>query len=237
MNIDFGVLITTFGMVLLMEMGDKTQFLVMACASRYKTRHVFAGVAVSCVVLNLLAVSLGSVIGGLKVIRDVVKTAASLLFIIFGLLSLRKEEEEAWCSTGASTTGAVITVALAFFLAELGDKTQLSTFSFSALYPESPLSVFLGSTAALLIAGCIGLAAGAVAVKYIPARIMALISSFMFMVFGLASEWSALRYDFGMDETRSQVIVGITAIIALLAAAVILIFQKKRVKDSCHSAD
>ena len=234
MTVDFGVFATTFGMVLLMEMGDKTQLLVMACASKYKARHVFAGITISIIVLNLLAVSLGTIIGGIKIIQDIVKAAASLLFIFFGLLSLRKEEEEATCSTGTST-GAIITVALAFFLAEIGDKTQLSTFSFSTLYPDSPASVFIGSTAALLIADCIGLATGAVALKYIPKRIMALISSFLFILYGLISEWSALRNNFGMDETKARIIVGITAIIALLAAAIILIFQKKHAKDSCHT--
>lgn len=236
MNLDFGVFLTTLGMVLLMEMGDKTQLLVMACASKYKTRHVLAGIVIAIILLNLLAVLLGTAIGGIRVIQDIVKAAASLLFILFGLLSLRKEEEEASCSTGRPT-GAIITVALAFFLAEIGDKTQLSTFSFSALYPHSPLSVFAGSTVALLIADCIGLVAGAVALKYIPVRIMALISSFMFILFGLASEWTALRENFGMDESKALVITGITATISLLAVAMILLFQKKRVKKSCHTAE
>ena len=79
MNFDIGVMITTFGMVLLMEMGDKTQLLVMACASKYKARHVFAGILISIIVLNLLAVLLGSALGGIKVIQDIVKAAASLL--------------------------------------------------------------------------------------------------------------------------------------------------------------
>lgn len=227
---------TTFGMVLLMEMGDKTQLLVMACASKYKVRDVLVGILISVVLLNLMAVSLGSIIGGIRVIQDVVKASASLLFILFGLISLRKEDEEASCTAG-TRSGAVFTVALAFFLAEIGDKTQLSTFSFSALYPDRPISVFLGATFALIIADCIGLAAGAVALKYIPSRIMTLISSFLFIVFGLFSEWSALRNNFGMDENRAKIIVGITAVIAFGTAAVILFIQKKHAKTSCNTTD
>mgnify|MGYP000055682393 FL=1 len=236
MNLDSGILLTTFGMVLLMEMGDKTQLLVMACASKYKTRHVLAGILIGIIALNLLAVMLGAAIGGIKVIQDAVKAAASLLFILFGLLSLRNEKETASCSTGTST-GAVLTVALAFFLAEIGDKTQLSTLSFSALYPDSPLSVFIGSTIALLIADCIGLAAGAVALKYIPVRIMSLFSAFLFIVFGLASEWTALRENFAMDEAKALIILGITGTVTLLVAALILLFQKKQTKNSCHKAE
>lgn len=227
---------TTFGMVLLMEMGDKTQLLVMACASKYKVRDVLVGILISVVLLNLMAVSLGSIIGGIRVIQDVVKASASLLFILFGLISLRKEDEEASCTAG-TRSGAVFTVALAFFLAEIGDKTQLSTFSFSALYPDRPISVFLGATFALIIADCIGLAVGAVALKYIPSRIMTLISSFLFIVFGLFSEWSALRNNFGMDENRAKIIVGITAVIAFGTAAVILFIQKKHAKTSCNTTD
>lgn len=236
MNLDLGVLITTFGMVLLMEMGDKTQLLVMACASKYKTKHVLTGILIAIIILNLIAVSVGTAIGGIQFIQDIVKAAASLLFIIFGLISLRKEEEAASCSAGKSK-GAIVTVALAFFLAEIGDKTQLSTLSFSALYPDRPVSVFIGSSAALLIADCIGLIAGAVALKYIPVRVMTLISSFLFIVFGLISEWTTLRENFAMDEPKALLIVGITAGVSLLAAALILIFQKKQAKNSCHTVE
>jgi Uncharacterized protein family UPF0016. len=234
MKFDIGVMLTTFGMVLLMEMGDKTQLLVMACASKYRARDVFVGIFISIIALNLIAVLLGTIIGGIRLIQDLVKAAASLLFILFGLISLRNEDEDASCRSGTST-GAVTTVALAFFLAEIGDKTQLSTFSFSALYPASPLSVFAGSTLALLVADCIGLAAGAVAMKYIPRRILTLISSFLFIIFGLCSEWSTLKNNFGMDAEKAKLITGITAVTAFVAAAVILVLQKKHDKTSCNT--
>lgn len=224
---DFGVFLTTFGMVLLMEIGDKTQLLVMACASKYKPRQVLTGIFISIVILNLLAVSLGSVIGQIKVIQDSVKAAASLLFVFFGLMSLRKENKDASCSTKGSGTGAIVTVALAFFVAELGDKTQLSTFSFAALYPGSPLSVFVGSTIALLIADSLGLIAGAVALKYIPERVMALVSALLFITFGLISGYTTLSEDFVIDRTITLLIVGLVAFVAFAIGAIMLVRQKR----------
>jgi putative Ca2+/H+ antiporter (TMEM165/GDT1 family) len=84
MSFDLSVFMTTLSMVLIMEMGDKTQLLVMACASKYKPRQVLMGITMAIVLLNLLAVALGSVIGGIKMIQDIVKAGASLLFIFFG---------------------------------------------------------------------------------------------------------------------------------------------------------
>lgn len=228
MTFDVSIFLTTLGMVLLMEMGDKTQLLVMACASKYKPGQVLMGISIAIVVLNLLAVTLGSVIGGIKVIQDIVKAGASILFILFGLLSLREEEGEESCST-KGTRNAVIAVAVAFFLAEIGDKTQLSTFSFAALYPDSPVSVFIGSTLALVAADCIGLVAGAIAMKYIPKRVMAYISAALFVVFGLMSAWTALTENFGISVSNAFLITGSTALLAVIIAAWMLRAQKKSV--------
>lgn len=227
MNFDFGIFLTTFGMVLLMEMGDKTQLLVMACASKYKPRQVLIGIFISIVILNLLAVSLGSVIGQIKVIQDSVKAGAALLFIFFGLMSLKGEDDDASCSTRGSGKGAIIAVALAFFVAELGDKTQLSTFSFAALYPGSPISVFAGSTIALLAADCLGLIAGAVALKYIPKRVMALVSALLFIAFGLLSGYSTLSNDFGLNRTITLFLIGFIALATFAIGAIMLIRQKR----------
>lgn len=231
MNIEFGIFLTTFGMVLLMEMGDKTQLLVMACASKYKPRQVLIGITISIIALNILAVSLGSVIGSIKIIQDSVKAGASLLFIFFGLMSLRKENGEESCSTKSKKTGAILTVALAFFLAEIGDKTQLSTFSFAALYPNNPISVFIGSTLALLAADCVGLVAGAMALKYIPERVMALVSAFLFVLFGLISGWTTLHVNFSLSLPLTIIIIGLVALMAITIAVFILKAQKMKVNN------
>jgi putative Ca2+/H+ antiporter (TMEM165/GDT1 family) len=227
MTFDLSVFMTTLSMVLIMEMGDKTQLLVMACASKYKPRQVLMGITMAIVLLNLLAVALGSVIGGIKMIQDIVKAAASVLFIFFGLLSLREEEGEESCSTRGARN-AVIGVVVAFFLAEIGDKTQLSTFSFAAMYPGSPISVFAGATLALIAADCIGLIAGAIALKYIPKRILSYISAALFVIFGLMSGWTTLTENFSLPVYTAMIIMGATVLLAVMAAAVILMGQKKK---------
>ncbi|NLU52462.1 MAG: TMEM165/GDT1 family protein [Clostridiaceae bacterium] len=224
MGLNIAVLFTTLFMVLIMEMGDKTQLLVMAMASRYKPQHVFIGISLASILLNMLAVILGTYIGGIQVIQDCVRIGASILFIFFGLLSLKEEETDGEKGHSLSE-GVILTIALAFFLAEFGDKTQLSTFSFAALYPESPLSVFIGSTLGLIVADCLGLIAGTLVIKWIPKKTIAFASAVLFIFFGLVNGWITLREHFLLDIKISAVITGITALISLLLFTLIIHFQ------------
>jgi putative Ca2+/H+ antiporter (TMEM165/GDT1 family) len=226
MESNIGVLFTTLFMVLIMEMGDKTQLLVMAMTSKYRPSQVFWGIAAAILLLNVLAVLLGSAIGGIKLIQDCVRAGASILFIFFGLLSLREEKPEE-NKNGYRSRGIILTIALAFFLAEFGDKTQLSTFSFAALYPESPLCVFIGSTIGLLAADCLGLIAGTLVIKYVPKRTIALISGFLFIIFGLVSAWTTLKDHFQLDINTCIYATGAITIISALVSAVILLSQRR----------
>ncbi|NLM73134.1 MAG: TMEM165/GDT1 family protein [Clostridiaceae bacterium] len=227
MGLNFGILFTTLFMVLIMEMGDKTQLLVMCLTSRYRPMQVFWGITLATAILNILAVLLGAAIGGIQIIQDSVRIGASFLFIFFGLLSLKEEETgEEKCDTPQK--GVILAVALAFFLAEFGDKTQLSTFSFAALYPEDPLSVFLGSTLGLIAADCVGLIAGALVIKYVPKRIISILSAILFIIFGLASGWVTLTEHFLLDFGISLIITGTAAVISILLFFLILLLQMRR---------
>lgn len=227
MESNLGVLFTTLFMVFVMEMGDKTQLLVMAMASKYRPLQVFWGITAAILMLNVLAVLLGSAIGGIKLIQDCVRAGASILFIFFGLLSLREEQPEE-NKNGLHSRGILFTIALAFFLAEFGDKTQLSTFSFATMYPESPFCVFIGSTTGLVAADCLGLIAGTLVIKYVPKRTIALISGYLFIVFGLISAWTTLKDHFKLDINTCIVATGAMGLISLLASAIILLSQRYR---------
>ena len=226
MELNIGILFTTLFMVLIMEMGDKTQLLVMAIASKYRPVQVFLGITIATLFLNILAVLLGTVIGDIKIIQDCVRAGASILFIFFGLLSLREEKTEDDKSSNLSRK-VILTIALAFFLAEFGDKTQLSTFSFAALYPDNPLSVFLGATLGLMAADCLGLIAGTIIIKHIPKRVIAYISAVLFIIFGLVNGWTTLRDHFLLDIRICAFATGAMALGSALVATATLLSQKR----------
>ena len=72
---------------------------------------------------------------------------------------------------------------LMIFLAELGDKTQLSTFAFAS-QSKSPLSVFLGASLALVLSSLIGVALGGLVGRFVPERVMKFLAAAVFLGFG-----------------------------------------------------
>ena len=81
---------------------------------------------------------------------------------------------------------------LMIFLAELGDKTQLSTFAFAS-ESKSPLSVFLGASFALVCTSFIGAGLGGVLGRFVPERIMKFVAAFVFLGFGVWTLLQAIR--------------------------------------------
>jgi putative Ca2+/H+ antiporter (TMEM165/GDT1 family) len=78
------------------------------------------------------------------------------------------------------------------FLAELGDKTQLSTFAFAS-QSRSPLSVFLGASIALVLSSLIGVALGGLVGRFVPERVMKVLAALVFLGFGAWTLVGAIR--------------------------------------------
>ncbi len=158
------VFFTTFGLIFLAELGDKTQLTAMALATHFSWKRTFAGIAAAFALLNIGAVLAGTILSGLFHQHMFwIKLASALLFLFVGIASLRSkgydpEEEEAEESR-FRRRGPIVTSFCMIFLAELGDKTQLVTASLAAQH-DSPLAVFAGSTLALWSVSLIGIFLG-----------------------------------------------------------------------------
>lgn len=167
--------------VVLAEMGDKTQLLAMALACRFPWPVVLLGVFAATLGNHLLAVIAGTYATRIIPILYV-QTAASASFILFGFWTLRGDRLEG--EDERFHFSPFWTVAVAFFLAEMGDKTQLATVALAADY-QAVIAIWLGTTTGMLIADALAIWVGIVLGKRIPERIIKWLAALIFIFFGL----------------------------------------------------
>jgi Ca2+/H+ antiporter, TMEM165/GDT1 family len=163
------------------EMGDKTQLLAMAMAGKFKARDVMSGVLLATVLNHALAVLVGSYLGSFLPM-NIISVAAGISFIIFGLWTIRGDVEDGK-NKKSGKFGPILTVAIAFFIAEMGDKTQLMTLALAAEYRQ-PLWVLAGTTTGMLIADGIGVLFGAWICSHISESAIKWSAGLIFIFFG-----------------------------------------------------
>jgi len=168
-------------MVVLAEMGDKTQLLAMAMATRFPARAVLIGVFVATIFNHALAVAVGDYLGT-TLNMELIQMIASFSFILFGLWTIRGDSLNGE-DKRKTFLGPIITVTIAFFIVEMGDKTQLATVALAAKY-NSPLETLMGTTTGMLIADALGIYVGVVAGKRIPEKTVKWVSAMIFIAFG-----------------------------------------------------
>ena len=174
--------------VVLAEMGDKTQLLAMAFATRYRWQTVMWGVFVATLGNHLLAVLVGQYLTNLLPMRHI-QTAAAASFILFGLWTLRGDMLHG--EDRRFNFSPFWTVAVAFFFAEMGDKTQLATVALAAKF-QSIMGVWLGTTTGMLVADAIGIGVGIVLGKKLPERLIKWFAALVFIAFGIIGLYDSL---------------------------------------------
>lgn len=183
----FMPLIASFLMIGLAEMGDKTQILTMALAAKYPMEKVIYGIFSATAALMLIAVLVGGIIQ--KIIPAIfVSILAGAFFIIYGLIIIapikKEEEKEEGESKVIQSKDPFWIVFGSFFLAELGDKTQLATFALTAKY-GTPVQIWIGATAGMVMANLFGIVIGNVLRNYLPEKIINYLSGGIFILFGV----------------------------------------------------
>lgn len=205
--------ISAFTLIFFAEMGDKTQLLALAFATKFKMRQVLIGVALGVFLNHGIAILLASFVSQIAS-TDIIQIAASMLFIVFGLLSMKLDFEDEEEEASEFKFGPVLTVALSFFIGELGDKTQLSAMALGLKSPH-PFITLLGTTAGMIAVSLIGIIAGKMLGRKIPEVTMKFIASIIFLGFGI----------FGMYETLpKEYLTPVNTAIFLLVLSSLVIF-------------
>lgn len=171
----------SFLLVALSEMGDKTQLLALILAIRFKKPWpIMAGILVATLLNHGLASAVGGWLASL-VDPSTLRYLLAALFIGFGAWILVPDKADAMPS--APSYGAFVTTVVAFFLAEMGDKTQLATIALGARF-QAPISVTIGTTLGMLAADGLAVAFGERLTNIVPMKYVRLAAALLFIGFG-----------------------------------------------------
>jgi Ca2+/H+ antiporter, TMEM165/GDT1 family len=176
-------IVTSYVLIVAAEMGDKSQLVCMALASRHKGLPVVLGAIAAFAMLNTLAVVFGVVIAQ-WLPEYVIATIVAVLFTVFGIHSLRVKAPEGDEEVQEkSSHGIFFSTFLLITVAEFGDKTQLAVVALSST--TAPTAVWLGSTAALATTSIIGALAGRTILQKLPLMVLHKISGSIFLVLAI----------------------------------------------------
>ncbi|MDO9378981.1 MAG: TMEM165/GDT1 family protein [Nocardioidaceae bacterium] len=172
------------------ELGDKSQLMAMTFATRFRVREVLLGITAATAVVHLASVGIGFLIGdAFADSQDAISIVAGIAFLGFAAWTLRGDtlsDEEA-SKAKAAGGAAFLAVAVAFFLAELGDKTMLATITLATRESDwvAIAGVWLGSTLGMVVADALAIVVGAVLGRHLPERVIRYGATAAFLVFGV----------------------------------------------------
>ncbi|MBC7243236.1 MAG: TMEM165/GDT1 family protein [Anaerolineae bacterium] len=195
--------ISAFGLLLLAELGDKTQLAVLTQVCKHRTvLPVFLGGSLALTILTGIGVAFGQAMGVLLP-AAIIRRVAAVLFIAMGLYlayqHLRQAgqpeetDESLVCDADNADQSAALrrrdwvafsSTFVLIFLAELGDKTQLASISLASK-SSSPWMVFLGASLALSTVTAMGVLFGQGISRLVPERILRLLSAAAFIILGV----------------------------------------------------
>jgi putative Ca2+/H+ antiporter (TMEM165/GDT1 family) len=170
-------------MVAIAEMGDKTQLLSFLLATKFKGRHwaLIGGIFVATIANHFVAAFLGDWVAA-NVSPDVMRWILGVAFLGFAAWALIPDKLED--ADKPSRFGPFLTTLVAFFLAEMGDKTQFATIALGAKYASLTM-VVTGTTLGMMAANVPAVLLGERLAKYVPLSKMRFVAAALFAVFGI----------------------------------------------------
>ncbi|GAC1482217.1 MAG: TMEM165/GDT1 family protein [Chamaesiphon sp.] len=188
MFIDWELFVSTFGLILVAELPDKTAFAALFLATCHNPFAVFIGAAAAFVIQSLVAVAFGGVMSLLP--PSFIHLAAGILFLVFAVLMWYRgepqdETPQSQCENKSIRfSKSIMSSFLVIFAAEWGDLTQLATATLEAKY-SSPLTIFTAATLALWAVTAVGVIVGCQAKKIIQPKLFQRVAATAFAIVGL----------------------------------------------------
>lgn len=173
-------LFRAFFIIFVAEMGDKSQILAMTFATKYKLRQVMIGVFLGILLNHTIAVFFGSQLQTfIKPLQ--MNLVVGVIFLLFGFWSFYNSPDDE--KRTVQKFGPILTISIAFFLGELGDKTQFAAIALSgeATYPWL---ILVSTVSAMMATSLLGIYAGIRFGQKIPDFYLRILSTLVFVVYG-----------------------------------------------------
>ena len=177
-------LLTSTAVVALAEIGDKTQLLAIVLAARFKRPWpIVGGIFFATLANHFLAALLGEQVAAV-LDGQWFRYAVALSFIVMAGWTLIPDKLDDDDAARPARFGAFVTTLIAFFLVEMGDKTQIATIALGAQF-KSVLPVMVGTTLGMMIANVPAVFFGNALIRRVPLRVVRLIAALLFLVIGV----------------------------------------------------
>ncbi|MFG1603180.1 TMEM165/GDT1 family protein [Actinoplanes sp. NPDC049265] len=182
-----GILAATalsFGVIFVAELGDKSQLMALTFATRFKPLPVLIGITVATAVVHAVSVGIGYGLGA-SLPTGWIALVAGVAFLGFGAWTLRGDTltEEEKSKAELTKRSAIVAVSVAFFLAELGDKTMLATITLATQHGW--FGTWLGSTLGMVAADALAILIGRFLGRRLPEKAIKYGAAALFAVFGV----------------------------------------------------
>ncbi|GLY97887.1 TMEM165/GDT1 family protein [Actinoplanes sp. NBRC 103695] len=174
----------SFGVIFVAELGDKSQLMAMTFATRFKPLPVLIGITVATAVVHAVSVGIGYGLGA-ALPTGWIALVAGLAFLAFGAWTLRGDSlsDEEKGKAERTNRSAIVAVSVAFFLAELGDKTMLATITLATQHGW--LGTWVGSTIGMVAADALAILLGRFLGKRLPEKAIKYGAAALFAIFGV----------------------------------------------------
>jgi putative Ca2+/H+ antiporter (TMEM165/GDT1 family) len=182
--VQWHLFVTTFALIFISELPDKTAFATLLLAAQGNPLAVFLGAAGAFVVQSLVAVTFGRLFSALP--ERVVHIGAGVVFLVLAILMWRKDTsaEEVHAAPKKGFLQSATSAFIVIFIAEWGDLTQLATATLAAKYAAT-LTIFVSATLALWVVTGLGVVAGHFAGRSIQPKHMQVLAAITFAVVGI----------------------------------------------------
>jgi putative Ca2+/H+ antiporter (TMEM165/GDT1 family) len=176
-------IISSFSLVAIAEIGDKTQLLSILLAAKFrKFWPIFFGVTIATLLNHAGAAYIGKLLSAYAA-GNILTYITSAIFIVLGLWILIPDKEPDQADKEPKY-GAFITSLITFFIAEMGDKTQFATITLGAQYDNTMLIV-IGTTLGMLAANIPAILFGEKIIEVVPLKVVRITASILFVGYGL----------------------------------------------------